>query len=226
VIKCLVFDFDGVLVDSNAVKRSAYCDVFASLNVDRAVVEQEMLGGFRTGDRYQVIERILRHLMDRGLVPTIAPLAELVERCADQYNRICESFAATCREVPGASIVLPRLAREYALYVNSGTPEEPLRRIVQARGWTEQFRDVLGAPQTKIENLRRVLDREKVEGFQVLCVGDRREDLDAALDCGCGFVGVRSDENDFDRESVLLMKDLSALEEVMAQSGAEGRRTC
>lgn len=225
MIKCLVFDFDGVLVDSNAVKRSAYCDVFALLHVDRAVVEQ-VVERSRTGDRYQVIERILRHLMDRGLVPATAPLVELVERCADQYNRICESFAATCREVPGASIVLPRLAREYALYVNSGTPEEPLRRVVQARGWTEQFRDVLGAPRTKVENLRKVLGREGVEGFQVLCVGDRREDLDAALDCGCGFVGVRSDENDFDRESVLLVQDLSTLEEVMAQSGAEGRRTC
>lgn len=226
MIKCLVFDFDGVLVDSNAVKRSAYYDVFASLNVDRAAVEQEMLGGFRTGDRYQVIERILRHLMARGLVSATASLAELVERCADQYNRICESFAATCREVPGASIVLPRLAREYALYVNSGTPEEPLCRIVQARGWAEQFRDVLGGPRTKVENLRRVLGREGIKGSQVLCVGDRREDLDAALGCGCRFVGVRSDENDFDGESVLLVQDLSALEEVVGQPGAEGRQTC
>jgi phosphoglycolate phosphatase-like HAD superfamily hydrolase len=142
MIACVVFDFDGVLVDSNAMKRRAYFDIFAPLGPTASIV-QGVLASTRDGDRYQVIGRILRELTTTGLLPDVGEQERLLQDYAGRYNAICEDFAATCCEISGASTSLERLAGRYALYINSATPEEPLRRIVARRGWERWFRAVL-----------------------------------------------------------------------------------
>ena len=62
--QCVVFDFDGVLVDSNAVKRQAYFDIFSSLGPRVVPAVTEVLDGDVDGDRFQQIRRILTRLGD------------------------------------------------------------------------------------------------------------------------------------------------------------------
>src|SRR5262245_17667471 len=124
--RCLVYDFDGVLVDSNAVKRGAYFEVLAPVGAPPSLVERAV-DDPRHGDRYDVIRAVIRSLPDGGP----ADVEHLVAECAERYNAICEDFTATCREMDGASALLERLSIRYPLYVNSATPEAPLRRVVE-----------------------------------------------------------------------------------------------
>jgi phosphoglycolate phosphatase-like HAD superfamily hydrolase len=209
---CLVFDFDGVLVDSNAIKRRAYRDIFASVPDSQPVVD-EVLRADAEDDRWGVIRSILR-----GLGPAAIDLEAQVARYAERYNAICEEHAATCREVPGAAAALDSLSQRHPLYVVSATPEEPLRRIVARRGWTGYFREVLGRPRTKRENLARVMRREHIGPEGIVFVGDGRRDLDAARSTGCGFLGVRNEFNDFDPSGVTMLDDLTSLRELIDSS--------
>lgn len=210
---CVVFDFDGVLVDSNAVKRRAYRDIFASVAGSEPVVES-VLESNTDDDRFGVIRSILER-MDRDGSLTPGRLEALVAEYSERYNIICEEHAATCAEIPGASAALARLAQRHPLYVISATPEEPLRRIVKRRGWSGFFRDVLGRPRTKSENLARVIRAEGVDGGQMVFVGDGRRDLDAARQAGCRFVGVRNAFNDFDPGGLTMVNDLTRLPELV-----------
>ena len=210
---CVVFDFDGVLVDSNAVKRRAYRDIFASTAGSEPVVES-VLESNTEDDRFGVIRSILQGL---GLDGLDAPgrLDLLVAEYSDRYNAICEEHAATCAEIPGASAALTRLVTRHPLYVISATPEDPLRRIVQRRGWGRYFRDVLGRPRTKSENLARVIRGEGIAAAKIVFVGDGRRDLDAARQAGCRFVGVRNAFNDFDPVGLTMLNDLTRLPELV-----------
>lgn len=210
---CVVFDFDGVLVDSNAVKRDAYRHIFAGAPGSEPVVET-VLQSNTEDDRSGVIRAILRGLSRAG-PGTSSDLDELVGEYEERYNTICEEHAATCAEVRGASSALTRLAKRHPLYIISATPEEPLRRIVQRRNWNRYFRDVLGRPRTKGENLDRVLRREGIKGEGVVFVGDGRRDLDAAREAGCRFVGVRNEFNDFDRVGLTMIDDLTGLADLI-----------
>ncbi|HEX7336628.1 MAG TPA: HAD family hydrolase [Gemmatimonadales bacterium] len=210
---CVVFDFDGVLVDSNAVKRRAYRDIFASVAGSEAVVES-VLESNTEDDRFGVIRSILERMGGNGSV-TPGRLDALVAEYSERYNAICEEHAATCAEIPGASAALARLAQGHPLYVISATPEDPLRRIVKRRGWKGYFRDVLGRPRTKGENLRRVMQREGIPGGAIIFVGDGRRDLDAARQAGCRFVGVRNAFNDFDPSGLTMVSDLTRLPELV-----------
>ena len=206
---CVVFDFDGVLVDSNVVKRRAYRDIFAGTSGSEPIVEA-VLQSNSQDDRFGVIRAILEGLSaEQPVTPTQLDL--LVTQYGDRYNAICEEHAATCPEIQGASAALARLAQRHRLYIISATPEDPLRRIVKRRGWSGYFQDVLGRPRTKPENLAQVLQREGIEGGQVVFVGDGRQDLDAAREAGCRFVGVRNDFNDFDPTGLTMLDDLYGL---------------
>jgi phosphoglycolate phosphatase-like HAD superfamily hydrolase len=214
MIRCVVFDFDGVLVDSNAVKRQAYSDIFSDFGPAAAGAVVAVLRADTEDDRFGVIRAILTALPDP---PPGEKLDHLVAEQAERYNRICEEHAGTCPEVAGASAALNRLGRAYPLYLISATPQDPLRRIVGRRGWSAHFRDVLGRPATKRENLARVMQREGIEGGAIVLVGDGRRDLEAARGAGCRFVGVRNQFNDFDPADLTMIDDLRGLPPLIEQ---------
>lgn len=209
-----MFDFDGVLVDSNAIKRETYFEVFAALGDTRDAVTSG-LAACPLGDRYQVIDHILGQLNDRGVDTGGGSFVERRARYAERYSQICEVRTSTCAEVAGACRSLSRLSRRYALYVNSATPEAPLRRVIERRGWAGYFRGVLGGPRSKTENVRSILHQEQVDGRDAVFVGDGQRDLAAAQAGGCRFVGIRNDTNDFDPRGLIMLDDLCGLEDVI-----------
>jgi phosphoglycolate phosphatase len=216
IIKCLVFDFDGVLVDSNALKRSAYFNIFATLGQIEEIVEG-CLRENREGDRFQIIGQLLQKLEAASFLNMKRRENELLTHYAEEYNTICEAHTVSCQEVPGVSACLPHLAQRYALYINSATPEEPLRRVIQQRQWNSYFRGVLGRPCSKVENLRWIMKREGIDGRSIIFVGDGQQDLLAARDCSCFFIGMRQESNDFDPQGLILVDDWYQLDEVLRE---------
>jgi phosphoglycolate phosphatase-like HAD superfamily hydrolase len=186
-----VFDFDGTLVESNAIKRDAYYEVFEDQGGARETLDR-VLRAHPEADRYGIIDETRASLFDQGetALPSAAELAAA-------YGRICESRVSACAAVPGALDALAALAPRYPLYVASATPEEPLRRVVQRRGWTHLFRAVLGGPASKVTNLRAVAARESLAPNAVLLVGDGAPDRRAAREFGCAFAGFGEPAQEF-----------------------------
>ena len=59
--------------------------------------------------------------------------------------------------MPGATETLDELSdKGLLLFINSATPVEPLRRILQLRNWTHFFREVYGVEASKAENLEEI----------------------------------------------------------------------
>lgn len=193
-VACVVFDVDGVLIRSNVFKREAYFQVFADLPVDsRHDLVSRTLSELPHGDRFQVIGHVLRVAGGESLAADVS----LVEEYAERYNTLCEAYAISCDEVPGAAVALTKLATMVPLYTNSATPQEPLGRVIAGRGWAGLFREVLGGPRSKTENLRHILRREGLAADELLFVGDEQRDYDAALNFGCRFIGLRNEQSNF-----------------------------
>lgn len=189
--QAVVFDFDGVIVQSNALKRRAFYDIFP---VEAAGAVDAVLAAHREKSRFAIIALILaawrpgEHAPEAVDAPAVAGLA------AD-YNRIVEQGAVDCPLIPGAGETLASLAGRLPLYIASATPQEPLRRIVAARGLAGRFRRVLGAPASKQDNLAAVVaEVGPADSAAVVMVGDGRSDLRAAQALGCSFIGI---DNEF-----------------------------
>jgi phosphoglycolate phosphatase-like HAD superfamily hydrolase len=177
-LRAVAFDFDGTLIQSPALKRALFFELFGARGVPASMIA-ELLDSV-PGDRYDLCREVAARA---GLADSPAALAE-------EYTRLAEGRLAACPEVPGASQTLRELAPRLALYISSATPEAPLRRLVELRGLERYVKEVLGRPASKPEHLRRICAAEGCAAAQLLMVGDGLDDLAAALELGCAFIAV------------------------------------
>jgi phosphoglycolate phosphatase-like HAD superfamily hydrolase len=198
-IRCIAFDFDGTLVESNAIKRRAFFEVFdafpaggsdkqADAETDREAVVERVLAENPDADRSGIVREVRAALVARGARSLPQPIS-----LVDAYTRLCEVRVVACPAVPGALEALEHLCQIYPLYLDSSTPEAALKRIVERRGWSPFFRAVLGRPADKVENLRTVAEREKLAPREILLVGDGPPDAAAAQEFECAFLGFERD---------------------------------
>ena len=185
--KIVVFDFDGVIVDSNYVKRNAWFEIFpASMELTRDEVEESLDRVKET--RYDILRDIF---LKKGIAEE-KKLDTLVVQYAEKYDGAIQNGMVL---MPSVKEILPLLARERILYVNSATPTEPLRESVVRLGISQHFKDVLGRPADKAENLHLILGREKVTTDEICMIGDGEDDRQAADIIGCRFIGVQNEFN-------------------------------
>ena len=185
-IKVIVFDFDGTLVQSNAIKYQAFFQLFPDDDWHKYVVRQVLaVDGEET--RYVILERILAML---GVSPDTR--TKRVADLSHEYNEIVLRGVKMCPECPGAEDVLSQLSKSYSLYLSSTTPESALREIVAFREWSGYFQEIFGYPRKKSESLREILIREAVNPLQILVVGDGESDKLSAQDIGCQFFDAKA----------------------------------
>ena len=202
----LVFDFDGVVVDSVQLKVDAFREMYSGHGDEilQAVEHyQRYHGGISRSKKFAHFERELL-----GKDADEARIADLSE----QYSRIVEDKVASCPPVNGAIEFLERWAAEIPCYVISGTPQEELQRIAERRGLTGYFRILLGFPTTKEGGIERFLADGPYAPDRVVMIGDAMTDHDAAEAVGVGFVGVAPpDVPHFFPEGTVLISDLTGL---------------
>jgi beta-phosphoglucomutase len=179
--KVVVLDFDGVILESLDVKTEAFRSLFEGErdHVDRIVQLHVDNPGV---SRYDKFRTIYRDFLDRRLDD------EEMSRLDERFSELVFERVVACEFVAGARSFLERASRDHDLYVASATPEEELKRIVEARGLSQFFAGVGGSPRTKAEIVRAVLANRGIEPSEAVFVGDALTDLEAARATGVPFV--------------------------------------
>lgn len=183
--KVLVFDFDGVLLESVDVKDEAYRELFP----DTTAKQRQAVYDFHRASpgihRRVKVERILTEVLNRPADEAI------VDSALERIREIVWERLMECPEVTGVRAVLE--AHEHLpKYVVSAAPHEELQELAWARDLARYFRDVLGSPPGKAELLGWILQQEGVSPGDAIIFGDRLSDLHAAEDAGVYFVGRRT----------------------------------
>lgn len=210
MIRCAVFDFDGTLVDSNAIKYTSFLDVAAELpggvKVMAGVIES-----VANVTRYEIFDRFVADMR----VPEVHRTA-LSRDLADRYSALCHYEISKAAEIPGAHDALQRLSSSGVhLFVSSATPTEPLRDLIRARGWDGMFHGVYGAPESKQAHIRKILDEGGWSPNEVVYVGDSDADQEAAEHSSVHFVAVRVTPFRLSLSTAMTVETLSDLPDML-----------
>ena len=178
------FDFDGVLADSVEVKTRAFAKLFephGSEVVAKVIDHHRRHGGMTRMEKFS-------HYYSTYLGKGISD-GEMTDLCR-RFSELVVDEVVAAPEIRGAGEFLKRWCLRLPCFVVSATPEEEIRKIVQRRGMTGYFKEVLGAPAGKEENLRTLLNRYELNPSESCFFGDAGSDYLAALACGVDFVGI------------------------------------
>lgn len=177
MIRCVVFDFDGTLVLSNEIKHECFLEVASTISGGYRSMELILLR--QPGDREQIFKEFSSEMSLNA--------ADLVA----VYSRTCEEKILQCAERAGASRCLNALkGNGISIYVNSATPLEPLRKIIDLRFGSGFFNGVYGGHGAKVANLSNILAVEVISPKEIVMIGDGTDDLNAAEIIGCQFMGI------------------------------------
>jgi phosphoglycolate phosphatase-like HAD superfamily hydrolase len=183
-IQCLIFDCDGVILDSVPVKTRAYArlaEPYGAPARDRLVMYHTVHGGV---SRYKKFEWFFQEVLGRSITP---------EESAE-WGRLFADYALdevrSCRLIAGARDVLDAWRGRLPLCVCSGAPQEELRVILRERRLDDYFDGIRGSPPAKARLLAEIVAGTGLPPETVLMVGDAVTDRDAAEYAGTRFYGV------------------------------------
>lgn len=184
----VVFDCDGVLLDSNAFKTQAFAEVLREAGYPEPEIEAFVR--FQRANfglsRYRLFEALLE-----GRFGPKRPVA--LDALLAAYGRRCRAGYLEQAETPGMRAALSRAgAGGRPLYIVSGSDETELRQVLARRELAPEFAAIYGSPATKPENLARVRRHHAFlgssAGARILFVGDAVADMEAAERQGADFL--------------------------------------
>jgi len=181
----IVFDCDGVILDSNRLKTEAFA---VALKDEPEDAVQRLL------DYHVENAGISRYRKFALFYEQILPAADADAKVASALRRfgdIVRRGMAECGYVPGALAFIEAAHRQgLKLFVASGSDEKELNEVFQERGISRFFEKILGSPSDKLENTRRIAELAG-PGSKGVFFGDARSDAEAAEDSGLDFVFVK-----------------------------------
>ena len=181
--KTIVFDCDGVLLNSNKTKVKTYFDVAKQMGGTdeqaQAFVDYHIAKG--SFPRNGKIKYYLANIVNQKETP------ELMQQYLQAFDDILDKALMQCEIAVGIEL-LKKHTKSARWMVLSGGDQMGLRKIFERRKLTSYFEcGIFGGPDTKDIVLAREIENQNIR-FPALFVGDSKYDHQASTGAGLDFV--------------------------------------
>lgn len=179
----IVFDMDGVLIDSNHMKVDAARRVMQSILPD---VAASFVDHFRQNfglTRYDHFAWAYEYLLAKA-----GYSAEVIGSLVAQYSTLVAEDYPACAVTRGTRALLEQVNRP--CYVLTGSEQSEARALLRSHQLDICFDDILGGPVSKSENLDKIIDAYGINPSESVLIGDASHDFEVASRFGFSFILV------------------------------------
>lgn len=210
MIRAVLFDFDGVILESADIKTEAFRQLFKQdfpNKVDKIVEYHQRNMGVSRYAKFEHIYGKILHL----------PLSnEKKQELGERFSEFVFHAVLDAPFVNGAKEFISRFFEKYLMFIASGTPTDELMELVSRREIRRYFKGIYGSPPEKGETVKRVLRNFNLRRQEVALVGDADSDRRAAHDNGIYFIACTGSSNGDFVSASHHIRDLTELEAALA----------
>jgi beta-phosphoglucomutase len=194
-LKAIVFDFDGVIANSEPLHYQGFRDVLAEASI--ALTESDYYARLLGFDDVGVFQAVGR---ERGAEWTPADIRDLVARKARRLEALERDVSVL---FPGAADAIARAAALVPIAIASGALGPEIRRVLDRERLTSHFTAIVSAEDTPVSKpapdpyLRAVAQLSAAVGVPLdagacVAIEDSRWGLESARAAGLRTIGVTS----------------------------------
>ena len=173
--KTVLWDFDGVILDSMKVRDWGFEQIFKSFNqelIDKLLIFHKKNGGL---SRYVKIRYFYEKLLSKSISK------EQVDEYAENF-----SFLMKMELIKSENLILDSLNyiknnyEKYNFHIVSGSDQEELRFLCKELKISQYFKSIHGSPTPKIQLVSKLLENYEYDIDKTCLIGDSSNDYEAA----------------------------------------------
>jgi HAD superfamily hydrolase (TIGR01549 family) len=187
--KVLLWDFDGVIMDSNPVRTHGFGEVLKSYparQVEELIKYHKQNGGLPRYEKFRYFFKNIRHeQVDE----------EAIKHLSKQFTDIMlKKLMDPSLLINDAVSFIKANYKSFIMHIVSGSDQIELRKVCDALGLSSYFVSIVGSPILKPELVKQVLQQYSYNKNEVAFIGDSINDYDAALNNQVDFYGYNNED--------------------------------
>ncbi|RLA76457.1 MAG: HAD family hydrolase [Epsilonproteobacteria bacterium] len=187
MIKNIIFDFDGVILDSIPVKAEAFRRLFQSYDQDivNKFIDFHLVNGGMS--RYLKIRYFFEQLLSQDISE------QKITQLAEKYSELTKKELAQQQYLIQDTLTfIKENHQKYNMHIASGAAENDLRFICDRLNLSQYFLSVMGSPQHKNDLVKSIVDNYQYKKDETILIGDSVNDLEAAVANEIAFYGYNN----------------------------------
>lgn len=186
-IKNILWDFDGVLMDSMDIRDQGFVEVlkdYPKKDVDALMKFHRANGGL---SRYVKFRYFFEEIQKESITD------QQVQEYADAFSQVMlEKMMDRGLLIADAVEFVRRHHHKYRMHIVSGSDQKELRQICRNLEIATYFRSIHGSPTPKTQLVKQVLENNSYQPRETILIGDSINDYDAAVANNIGFYGYNN----------------------------------
>jgi phosphoglycolate phosphatase-like HAD superfamily hydrolase len=172
----VIFDFDGVILNSHIIKAEGFYQIFKIFGKNHAKQAQKYHLSKSGISRYKKFTYIKKNILKNNKIKN------------NQLNKNFKNYSL--KKILNLKINAKLLKflksnyKKYEFYISTGSPQKEIIYILKKKKLYQFFRKVYGSPSTKIEHIKKIKKKNKKSIF----IGDSLDDFKAAKKTSINFL--------------------------------------
>tara|TARA_Y100001970_G_C14221031_1_gene852674 strand:+ start:1854 stop:2486 length:633 start_codon:yes stop_codon:yes gene_type:complete len=202
--KTIIFDFDGVIIDSSSIKADAFNKLFSRYGKSIGIkarnyhIENE---GIPRIEKFNYINKYLLNSIKKH------SLDELNKK----YSKIVLDKILKKNLSYGFKKFLNKFNQEINFYISSSAPGNELNYIIKNKKINNFFKVISGYPPKKNIQIKKILINDKLNTKNVYYVGDTEHDYKISKKLNLNFIGYIRYGNKFKHRNINMVNSFNEI---------------
>ena len=209
MIKAIIFDFDGVILDSNNLKTKAFKDLYKDIDKNdlKKILDFHKLNAGLS--RFKKISYFQRNIIRKDYSSR-----EIINK-SKKFSNLVLNKIIKAKYINGAKKFITNNKSKKLLFISSGTPQIELKYISNKKKISIFFDGIYGSPNDKNLHIKNIKKKWDLKNKEILFIGDSIIDLTAASKFKLHFLAIGKDLIKHIKKNDYILDDLKFVNNVI-----------